>query len=651
LSPVNLVFLGLCAVTLMAIAIGFVKPPTAAAAAPSLRGTVVAWVRLGLALASSVALVFGPGFALACLRRRPAGQLLGFLALLGPALLAAIALISWFLAQRVSPQRTSAVMLAAIVLAVGAVVATHDSHPALDRHDVRAGTIVAILLAVVAAKGVYSLGPVGELYHGLISRTLEVGDRGDSRIPYHVVQLVANGISPFTTLGQQNFLPWSFSDRGPLAGLAASPIVLVSGATVPVDPPNQPWSLFDPQGFAAYRLAMMTMAVTAVLAAYGIMRRLAGPAVALFTTILIATTPFVIHESFFTWPKLLTAGMVLLAGDLVLRRKPASSGLMIGIAYLVHPGALISVPTIGLLALLRNWRSAGSLARSWRLAWPLAQIAVGVIAFLVLWRVINGSHYTQATFLQFVRLTAGWTPVTLQTWLAERFATVVNTLVPGVMFLFFSRDIEVNAYQAMSPPIIHFFFQYWNTLPFAVGIIFYPALVVRICGNFRRHAWTMVALIVAPFILFAIYMGFSDTGLIREGLQAWLLSLLMLYGYLRFTRGPWAWEVSWPGGALMACRAAESLVMLLVPSIVTNHALIGRVSDILPLAIMVVGMTLLGREAWRLSSVVSLVSPSVAWGEASGSIDPVDQRPPTRDHADLDLPADAARAAEPSARC
>src|SRR5262249_9827605 len=149
------------------------------------------WMRLGSVLAASVTLVFGPGFALACLRRRPAGQSVGYFALVGPAVLAVTGLLSWFLARWVEPQRVSALILVVVVLVIAVVVATHDIGSAFDRHDGRAGMIVAILLAVVAAKGVYSLGPVGELYHEFISRTLEVGDRGDSRIPYHVVQLVA----------------------------------------------------------------------------------------------------------------------------------------------------------------------------------------------------------------------------------------------------------------------------------------------------------------------------------------------------------------------------------------------------------------------------------------------------------------------------
>lgn len=113
-------------------------------------------------------------------------------------------------------------------------------------------------------------GPPGELYGGAMSRTLEVGQRSDSRISFHVVQLVAHGSSPYSDVGRSYFHPWSFSDRGPLAGLVAAPLVLISGASVPQTMPDQPWSPFDREGFAAYRLAMSALAVTCLTALFAL---------------------------------------------------------------------------------------------------------------------------------------------------------------------------------------------------------------------------------------------------------------------------------------------------------------------------------------------------------------------------------------------
>ena len=97
---------------------------------------------------------------------------------------------------------------------------------------------------------------------------------------------------------------------------------------------------------------------------------------------------------------------------------------------------------------------------------------------------VNGSHYSQSGFLNYVTQ-AGFTntlrglPVTIGSWLSDRLVSLGNTLVPMRLFLLSSKDQEVNAVQACfpfctggSPPIVHFFYQYWNTVPFGVGIVF-----------------------------------------------------------------------------------------------------------------------------------------------------------------------------------
>ena len=55
-----------------------------------------------------------------------------------------------------------------------------------------------------------------------------------------------------------------------MPGLAATPIVLISGAVVPLGVPPDSWEPFDRQGFAAYRIAMETMATLALLAVFSL---------------------------------------------------------------------------------------------------------------------------------------------------------------------------------------------------------------------------------------------------------------------------------------------------------------------------------------------------------------------------------------------
>ncbi len=90
----------------------------------------------------------------------------------------------------------------------------------------------------------------------------------------------------------------------------------------------------------AYRVAMMTFAATAFVALWDLTRRVAGTQAARVALVLAVTTPFLVHEIWFTWPKMLAAAFVLLAAICVLSRRPLSAGLLIGTGYLVHPSAL-----------------------------------------------------------------------------------------------------------------------------------------------------------------------------------------------------------------------------------------------------------------------------------------------------------------------
>ena len=82
-------------------------------------------------------------------------------------------------------------------------------------------------------------------------------------------------------------------------------------------------------------------------------RRTSTPAAAA----IVATTPFVVHDTFFTWPKLLTAAVVLAAAHLILRKQRVLAGGVVGIAYLIHPLALLSLPVLALFAIVLDWRS------------------------------------------------------------------------------------------------------------------------------------------------------------------------------------------------------------------------------------------------------------------------------------------------------
>ena len=555
-------------------------------------------------------LVLGPGVAW-----RAGGQTaqpsLGFLAMPGLALLAlsggaawAVGLLGW-----VHPRIVCTLIIAPELMAMLGVVARAPRARLLADDEWRAVGIAGVALGIAIGRALWSLGPPGELYAGTIYRTLEVGDRPDSRISFHLVELITNGNPPYGAAARSYFSPYTFSDRGPLPGLASAPVVLLSGGRPPAVIGSAPWSPFDAQGFMAYRLAMMTFASTCLLSLWAVAERVAGRRAARFAALLGATTPFVVHEIWFTWPKLLAASFVLLSALSVLNRRRFAAGLLDGIGYLCHPLALLSVPTLGLMAL---WPSVKPRLRRPEIG-ALVWLVVGAAVMVVAWRLVNGSHYSQSGFLQYVKQdgfgnTLHGYPVTLGAWLSDRVTSVANTLIPLLLPFVSGQDQEVNLIQGCfpfcrggSPFIIHFFFQYWTGVPFGMGIVFLPLLVSSLWRALRRWPWAVSATVILPFVVFPIYWGGASTGLLREGMHAWVLTLLVVVSVEQASRG-FPWLRSSPLRVVLALRALEVLLVAMLPTVALVHRVWASqfwLSDSVAVIVMVSGCGLLGWHALR----------------------------------------------------
>ena len=538
-------------------------------------------VRILCATCLVLMLVLGPGllWRAADNSRTPS---LGFLALPGLAALILTATLAWALAGHVEPRLTCFAILGPLLgLLLGGLIGA-GREDLLEREEQRVILIIGCALGFAIGRALWSTGPVGELYGGHVSRTLEVGDRSDSRISFIIPQLVAHGSKPYGALGSSLFVPYNFSSRGPLPGLASSPIVLLTGGRPPAGLPEEPWQPFDPQGYMAYRLAMMTFASTAFLSLWDLTRRIGGNRAARFALLLAVTTPFLVHEIWFTWPKLLTASFVLLAGICIVERKAFRSGLLLGVGYLMHPGALVSISGIGLLAL---WPLRGA---DWRRPQIKAAIMVlaGIAVSLVVWRLANGSNYNQNSFVEYVFMSGSELHPDLQHWLAYRVASVADTFVPVLPM--FVHSVSINVFQGESPPAIHFFFQYWDGLPFGAGILFFPLLLLSLWRAWRLWRWPVFATVIAPLVAFAIYWGASRTGMMREGLQTWMLVILAVVALQQQNAG-FAWLHSRPIRAILALRTVELLAVALGPALATTHVLVSStfvVTDLAALSAM-----------------------------------------------------------------
>jgi hypothetical protein len=607
----------LCAMALAGCLLGLGAPPSSAGH-PGVALQVLDLARVVLTTALVVVLVLGPGIAWRA--GGPARRLeLGFVPVPGLALLAATGVLAWALAGAVPPRAVCALVVVPVLCSLLAGALRGGSSELLTRDERWALVVCASVLGIATARTLWSLDPVGDLMGGTIYRTLEVGDRVDSRISFAIVQLIAHGASPFGSLAHTYFSPYDFSARGPLAGLAAAPSVLLAGGRPPSGLPAHPWLPFDPQGFMAYRLAMMTFAGTALLSLWTLTRRLAGIRSARLALLLAATTPFVVHEVWFTWPKLLAASFVLLAAVSLIDGRPLVAGMLVGVGYLAHPLALLSLPTLGLIAL---WPLTGTCWRRPRVRAGLYLFA-GVAAWMLAWRLANGAHYKQSDFFHYVteagrhrefadqllRALGGHpASITLAQWLSDRLVSIANTLVPMRLFFLSAHDPSLNVVTQCyplcaghSPAVEHFFFQYWNTLPFGVGIAFFPLLVAGVWRALRRWKWPVFVAVILPFAVFAVYWGDASTGLLREGLHVTVLTLLVVVAVEQASRR-FPWLRSTPIRALLSLRSVEVLFVAVIPAVATTHHLYSpgfRVTDIVALLAMTGLCIALSVVIWR----------------------------------------------------
>ncbi len=554
-------------------------------------------VRVASVAGLAVTLMFGPGVLWRAASDRRVG--LAFLPLPGLALLALTGGIVWALADSVEPRLVCFVVFAPVLgLLLGGLLGT-GPEDLLEREEQTALLIVGCALGLAIARSVWSPGPQGELYGGLVSRTLEVGDRSDARLSYTVVQLTAHGTAPFSDLGSYYYFPYNFSSRGPLAGLASTPVVFLNGGEPPVRHAIDAWQPFDRQGYMAYRVAMMTFAATAFVALWDLTRRVAGAQAARVALILAVTTPFLVHEIWFTWPKLLAATFVLLAGICVIARRPLSAGLLVGAGYLVHPGALLGLSALALIAL---WPISGAQWRRPQLK-QLALLLLGAAVFALAWRLVNGSNYTQSGFIDYFTSTGSNLSPGVVEWIGYRAASLGNTVVPMLLPLGFPDNVSINVVEGTSPAVIHFFFQYWNGVPFGLAIVFFPLLMLSLWRAFRLWPWPVFAVVIAPFVAFTIYWGGTHSGMLREGLQAWVLTLFAVIAAQQRQAG-FPWFASRPVKALLALRTVEVLLVAVGPALATHRVLISpvyTVNDIAAVAAMLGFSACLVALVWSAS--------------------------------------------------
>jgi hypothetical protein len=175
-------------------------------------------------------------------------------------------------------------------------------------------------------------------------------------------------------------------------------------------------------------------------------------------------------------------------------------------------------------------------------------------------------------------------------WWSSRINSLLNTLAPLHLFLLGSQRRNINSVGELSPRIIHFFFQYWNTLPLGFGIVGIPVLLVGLWWFARRHPYQCALLVVTPFLFFWIFFGADSSGLMRDGLHVWALTLIYAVAISFKELSSAHPNIARWGVSLLALRGLEILAMLLAPAVVTNRQVVSKlfsVNDTAALVVMV----------------------------------------------------------------
>jgi hypothetical protein len=518
------------------------------------------------------ALLYGPGLVWVRARAQPERDL-AFAILPGPLLVASLGAMCWAGGRFAAPSLVAYTGVGLLLLWLAWQTSGRRGGPPLPKRMTAVITAGALVAGFAIAKANVSTGPAGELYGGTVSRTLEVGLHSDSRISYHVVQVVAHAFAPFSADASIYFAPWTFGSRGPLAGLLAAPIVLATGAAVPRDFPDQPWRPFDSGGFAAYRIALIVLASLAGWAIFGAVATVASGRYAVLASVIALLAPFFVHELYFTWPKMMAAGLTLAAFLFAVRRQPFASGAMLGLAYLTHPLPVLSTPFF--LLWIAGAREVPVRRRVERVAWFLG----GLAALVAPWQALNwfgtGGLGSQSIFVTYWTWADGG-PAAWYTgaWWHSRWENFANTFLPFYLLRIDPHHYSINAVGGLSDGWVHAGFLYWNTLPFALGLPAFVLLVAGIAANFRTAVAATLVVVIGPALLLVFYWGAMDSGLMRHCGQVLFVSVIV-FGVWALARDP----DGWPRPALrafchpfcFAWRGVEIVIMAFGTTVVNRY--------------------------------------------------------------------------------
>lgn len=479
---------------------------------------VYSLVQVATTLALALVLGWGPGLLWCPAGATSTTRAVWFLGA-GPAALVLAGIGVWLTSGIMSPQVTGTAFGIVLWLVVGRGARRRKFRLEADPFLMRAIAVAALVVAAVAARAACSAGPAGELFRGTISRNFQLSDRIDSRFSFYAVQAAAHHWGPASPTTEKFYYPWTFFSRGPLAGLAAIPVVMATAGRPPAGHAEQTWEPFDRTGFAAYRITMYALAAGVLVAFHLLLAPLVGGRWALLGCGLVALAPFGLHEVLFTWPKWAATAWLATAFAFVISRRPVAGGLCLGVGFLYHPLVLLWSPCLALWWAGSSGRNIGAAAGG------VARLGLAAAALVLPWMALgkmmphlpDTPFAGQGGFLRYWIL-ADSHFATWETWLRTRWMNFANTFVPLHLFADAEsfRHFRFSSAYETSGPAEKTLFLGWNSLPFALGLGLWVASAVAATRLVRRHFAAAAVLLLAPAGLLVAYWGGDPLGLMRE---------------------------------------------------------------------------------------------------------------------------------------
>ena len=514
-------------------------------------------------LALALVLAWGPGLLWCPAGATPTSRAVWFLGL-GPGVLAAAGIVVWLASGLVSPQAMGTILAGALWLAIGARARRQDFAIGGDPSFRSALLVAALVVAAAAARGAFSIGPAGELFRGTVSRNFQLSDRIDSRFSFYAVQAAAHHWGPASPTTEKFYYPWTFFSRGPLAGLAAIPVVMATEGRPPTGHAENTWSPFDRTGFAAYRLLLYTLAAGVFVAFHLLLAAWVGPRWALLGCGLAALSPFGFHEVLFTWPKWAATAWLVTAFAFIVGRRPVAGGICLGVGFLYHPLVLLWAPWLAL------WWSGNSGRKLKEAATGVLRIGLAAAALVLPWMALgklmphlpDTPFAGQGGFLRYWVL-ADSHIATLETWGRTRWMNFANTFVPLHLFADAEsfRHFRFGSAYETSGPAEKTLFLWWNSLPFALGLGLWVASAFAAVRLLRQRIAAAAVLLIGPAVMLVAYWGGDPLGLMREcGHPLFLAAVGVTLWIAARDRGRFAAGLAHP--ALPWLQLPETLVML-----------------------------------------------------------------------------------------